>query len=126
MTIDVYGNATIMEVDARDAGAHLTYMEAHQLLPPGYPTSEAEMRLQVALAVATLEDERASSEAVLRAIMILGHSPDALALASLRARASSGGEHADMADLAADECEHWIASASRMPRPAPQASPMPN
>jgi hypothetical protein len=97
-----------MVVEVSDVETCTAYMEAHRLLPPDYPSSDADMRAHMTMAIHTLEDPLSPSESVLRAILILGHTPDERALAALRNHASREGMHADMARIAVDECAWWI------------------
>ncbi|MEZ4439286.1 MAG: hypothetical protein R3B72_09365 [Polyangiaceae bacterium] len=90
-----------------DLDTYHAYLDAHRLVPT-HPMSEAEISAQRAMALFTLEQPPASSEALLRAVMILAHTPDPRALAALRRHAASGAMHADLAVLAADECAMWL------------------
>jgi hypothetical protein len=109
-----------------ELGLHLAYIDAHRLLPPGYPSSAADIRAHAPLAVWTLDDPLSPSESVLSAIMVLGHTPDEFALSALRRHASHNGTHADMASLAADECAWLTETAEPPPNQPPQPNPMLN
>ena len=99
------GTSTIQEVSRAELALHGAYVEAHRLLPAGYPSSHADVRATAPQALRILTDPLSSNESVLQAIMILGHTPTTEALAALRRHASARRPHADMARLAADECE---------------------
>lgn len=114
------GLVTLTKVPGEDVDAHLAYLEAHRLLPPGYPTSEAHLRTEMAMALFTLDDPDASPDSVLRAIVILAHTPDERALAALVRYASSGRVHADLAKPAATECDMWLQTGGISPPRAPQ------
>jgi len=97
---------------------HIAYIEAHALIPPDYPRSPTDLWTQLTLALSTLEDPRATGEAVLRAIIILAHTPDPRALEALHHHARLGTVHRDMAQLGADECAAWLEDLGPPP-PAP-------
>lgn len=120
------GLLTTTEVTEEELVLHNAYVEAHQLLPPGYPSSDADIRAHLSQALGTLADPLSPSDAVLRAILILGHTPDERALTALRQHAADNGTHAAMAEIAADECAWWTESVPRAPVHAPRQSVMLN
>lgn len=116
------GTAMIREVSRAELGLHSAYLEAHRLLPRGYPSNHADVRAHGTWALRTLEDPLSPNESVLRAILILGHTPDERALRALRRHASRNRVYAGMARLAADECVFWMETSEpdreRPPQPA--------
>ena len=110
ITSSIFGGQMVTtEIRPEDAGLYQAYTEAHALIPFDYPASKEVMAAEEAKAIATLLDPHASSQATLRAIMILGHTPTTDALSALKQHMKSGKEHAGMARLAADECENmWM------------------
>lgn len=102
-TVHMIAKPTTISVET-----HIAYVEAHQLLPPDYPRDVADMQSELAMAMATLEEPRAGDAAILRAIMILAHTPDPRAREALQKYARLGTPYRDMAKLGADECATWL------------------
>ncbi len=97
---------------------HIAYIEAHELIPPDYPRSPSDMQTELAMAMTALEDPHASDASILRAIMILAHTPDPRAREALQSYARLGTPYRDMARLGADECATWLEDVGP-PLPAP-------
>ena len=104
------GSFSVTPVGADEIDALNTYIRAHDRLPSSYPFGPMEQQRQLSMALSTLGNPLATSDAVLRAIVILGHIPDPRALTALVAHADSRRAHADIAKHAADECAGWIES----------------
>lgn len=114
-----FGSFTITPVGPGELEALHAYIEAHNRLPSSYPFDPAEQERQLTMALSMLRTQSATADAVLAAIVILGHIPDARALVALQDYAESGHVHAGIAKHAADECAGWIedrrVATARMP-----------
>jgi hypothetical protein len=110
MTGLTYGDfrVTGTPVDKKDLAALPVYCQAHSLLPPDYHILGHTTVTQQREALAVMDRPAASSAELLRAIVILGHSPTADALEALERHGASSRTHARMARLAATECAHWL------------------
>ena len=89
-----------------------SYMSAHSLLPNDYHLGGPMARALEKEAFTALGDEAAPEVALLRSIVILGHTPTAAALQALHEHATSGRRLAGVAQMAADECADWMSDAT--------------
>jgi hypothetical protein len=115
VSLDLRGG-TVAEVgchpvsEAASADADL-YFFAHSLLPADFVCGEPAPPALVAAAIATLnQPETATSHDVLRALVLLGHSPSSAALEALSRAVAQGGPWAGVAELARAECADWGAA----------------
>lgn len=92
-----------------------TYLDAHLMLPFDFEGDKPAAYPLIQDAFAVLGDDSASPEALLRALVTLGHTPTTDALQVLRRHAASDRPHADVAKFAAEECVDWIAFANTSP-----------
>lgn len=126
LSITADGFVEVMEIPEGEVEHDMAYVEAHRLLPPHYPVDDVDLRTRMAMALFTLDDPTASPEALLHAIIILGHTPREAALSALTRYASSGAPYAGIAKCAASECDMWLRSEVALAEPAPMASAMLN
>jgi len=104
-------------LDHASIDLHVAYLDAHRLLPPDYPADDENLLVEFVTALRTLENPPASEREILRAIMILAHTPDPRAETALLAYAEAGGVHADMAEIGVAECAMWLQEAEPPSRP---------
>ncbi|MFW5741001.1 MAG: hypothetical protein ACOC1F_11610 [Myxococcota bacterium] len=110
VTTDLGGNPAFFTlVDERSRKAVTTYFEAHALLPRRMQEGMEPPQPTIREAIEVLQDEQSDADALLRAIVILGHVPTPSAHDALKRHAASGRTHADVAVVAADECAGWMA-----------------
>jgi hypothetical protein len=110
------GGVSGRRVPAKDLEALNTYLGAHALLPPGMPDSGIADPGLIGESLEVLGDDEASPEALIEAIVVLGHTPSMTAHDALRRHAASTRPLASIAGIAADECLDWIAQFRRAQR----------
>jgi len=98
-----------------DFASFQTYLEAHALLPYDFEGDRPEAHDAIQDAFTVVADTAASAGALLRAVVVLGHTPTVAALEVLQHHAASDRPHATVARFAADECRDWISYAQTSP-----------
>lgn len=101
-------SVTSTPVAAADIPFLQIYLAAHSLLPPGFDCQNEKSAAVIDEALEVIADPNATASAILRAIVVLGHTPSAMALTALQQHAATDKIHAPVARLAADECVGWI------------------
>jgi hypothetical protein len=109
------GSVTSRPIAAADMGAMQTYAAAHSILPPEFYRNANPPDSYINEALRALNDEGANAHALLRAIVVLGHTPNVTALEALRCYGQSDRPHAAIARMATDECSDWIANTETAP-----------
>jgi len=115
-------NITSTPIAEEDIGTMHSYMNAHSLLPGDYHLGGPLAQALEKEAFAVLADETAPDVALLRSIVILGHTPTATALQALHEHVTSGRRLAGVAKMAADECADWMTEATGVGQTASMAN----
>lgn len=126
-TVDPDNRLTTFEVGPDDLDAFYTYLYAHRWLPERNANRDRAARI----ALNALADPHGSPGAILRAIVVLGHTPTERAWQALCTHATVDGAHARVAMMAAQECadllrarqereEPWEPTRDRKPRKLPR------
>ncbi len=94
---------SVRTIEMEDMMSHMDYMAAHRLLPPTFVPGETYGQPQEH-ALAVIKNRASTPEAILEAIVILGHSPLPDSLAALEVHAASDEPYAEVAARALEEC----------------------
>jgi hypothetical protein len=102
------------EIDPADVGSFELYLRAHQLLPFDYSYRPGIDDREVERAVAALDRPDIAENELLRAIVILGHSPCRRSLEALGRLATGRGLRASLARHALGECAGMAGQIDRL------------
>ncbi len=98
-------DTSVIPITPNNAASAIRYLNAHQLIPYDYHFDPIRDHSRVEVAATTLEKRDATEAEILRAIVLLGHSPCDTALETLYRWSNSDHLFASVARFALSECQ---------------------